>query len=77
MPLACGFLRLLQDPVEIVDPVEGDVEPQDAQSPDDEVAGPLLPRACLREEDGGVERRILLDAKIRVPPTDLVQAVLR
>ena len=77
MPLACGFLCLLQDPVEIIDPVEGDVEPQGAQSPDDEVAGPLLSQACLWEEDGGVEWRILLHTKIRVPPTDLVQVVLR
>ena len=55
MPLACGFLRLLQDLVEIVDPVEGDVEPQDVQSPNNEVAGPLLPWACLWEEDSGVK----------------------
>ena len=76
MPLACGFLRLLQDPVEIVDPAEGGVEPQDAQSPNNELAGPLLPWAGLWEEDGGVKGQILLHAKTWVLPTDRVQAVL-
>ena len=71
MPLASGFLSLLQDPVELINPVEGNVEPQHVQCPDDELTGPLLPGACLREEDGGVVGRTLPHAEMWVLTTDL------